>query len=210
MWVNATLYAKILRLLRKCLKRHKVQRRHRVVVMADAFGGHLTLRAMQKINKYRFYFVLLSAGLTWLLQPLDVQTFVCVKRFLRDRYAQVPEHEPEPRLILTSLRDLLAAIAKLFRTCGLEQCLRLDWIKRSVPTIQQIDSHRARVGSLPTDTSGAPDRRSHPTKHPRRPPAPPRLHRWVFASATTTRDISAKKITDSMGGAARNPQSKHR
>ena len=87
--------------------------------MADAFGGHLTLRAMKKINKYRFYFVLLSAGLTWLLQPLDVQTFVCVKRFLRDRYAQVPEQEPEPRLILTSLRDLLAAIAKYF--------VHVDW-----------------------------------------------------------------------------------
>ena len=54
MWVNATLYAKILRLLRKCLKRYNVQHRHRVVVMADAFGGHPTLRAVRAITYMDF------------------------------------------------------------------------------------------------------------------------------------------------------------
>ena len=82
MLVNATLYAKILRLLRKCLRIRNIQHRRRVVIMADAFGGHITFHAMKAITKYEFYVVLLSAGLTWLLQPLDVQTFVCVKKVL--------------------------------------------------------------------------------------------------------------------------------
>ena len=45
MWVNTALYAKVLRLLRKCLKLHRVQRHYQVILFADAFGGHITVRS---------------------------------------------------------------------------------------------------------------------------------------------------------------------
>ena len=114
MWVNTDLYAKVLRLLRKCLKWHRVQRHYRVILFADAFGGHITVRSLFKMGDYGFWFVLLPAQLTWLLQPLDVQTFAQMKSFLRNRFASVPENNVNERLILTCLRHVFAAVRKYF------------------------------------------------------------------------------------------------
>ena len=119
MWVSSKLHKKILRLLRKCLRRLRIQHRYRVIVFADAFGGHITKESMWAMKDYGFFFVLLPAGLTWLLQPLDVQTFVQVKRFLRARYCSLPLEGPPDRIVLQALRDVLAAIAKYF--------VRKDW-----------------------------------------------------------------------------------
>ena len=114
MWVSSKLHKKILRLLRKCLKRLRIQHTYKVILLADAFGGHITIESMQAMKDYGFFFVLLPAGLTWLMQPLDVQTFVQVKRFLRARYCALPLEGPPTRIVLQALRDVLAAIATYF------------------------------------------------------------------------------------------------
>ena len=56
MWVNTRLYTKVLRLLRKCLKLHRIQRRYQVIFFADAFGGHITVRSLYKMGAYGFWF----------------------------------------------------------------------------------------------------------------------------------------------------------
>ena len=114
MWVTSKLHSTVLRLLRKCLKRLRIQRRCKVILFADSFGGHTTIGSMNAMRDYHFYFVLLPAGLTWLLQPLDVQTFVCVKRFLRDKFGRLPPGGNPVRIVLQALRDVLGAIAKFF------------------------------------------------------------------------------------------------
>ena len=114
MWVNTTLYTKVLRLLRKCLKLHRIQRRFQVIFFADAFGGHITMRSLYKMGAYGFWFVLLPAQLTWLLQPLDVKVFGYLKSFLRQRFITLRSQNADGHLILTAVRDVYAAVEKLF------------------------------------------------------------------------------------------------
>ena len=113
MWVTATLYATILRLLRKCMKRYNIQSQHRIIILADSFGGHTTVRALKAVRDYGYYFLLLSAGLTWLIQPLDVYAFVRLKRFMRERFMRVVDDAGE-RLIFKTLKDLVSAIQVIF------------------------------------------------------------------------------------------------
>ena len=54
MWVSSKLHATVLRLLRKCLKRLRIQRRHRVILFADAFGGHITKESMRAMRNYKY------------------------------------------------------------------------------------------------------------------------------------------------------------
>ena len=114
MWVSSKLHKIILRLLRKCLHRLRIQRLYHVILLADAFGGHITIESMAAMKDYGFYFVLLPAGLTWLMQPLDVETFVRVKRFLRARFGTVPETNAPTRIVLRALQDCVAAIMTYF------------------------------------------------------------------------------------------------
>ena len=112
MWVNTTLYAKVLRLMRKCLKLYRVQQHYQVIFFADALGGHITVRSLYKMGDYGFWFVLLPAQLTWMLQPLDVQTFAQIKAFLRSRFISFTQGAVNDSLILTCLRDVFAAVRK--------------------------------------------------------------------------------------------------
>ena len=114
MWVNTSSYTKVLRLLRKCLKFHRIQRRFQVIFFADAFGGHITVRSLYKMGAYGFWFVLLPAQLTWLLQPLDVKVFGYLKAFLRQRFITVPAQNFNDSLVLTAIRDVFAAVEKWF------------------------------------------------------------------------------------------------
>ena len=124
MWVNTALYAKVLSLLRKCLKLHRVQRHYQVILFADALGGHITVRSLYKMGDYGFWFVLLPAQLTWLLQPLGVQTFAQMKSFLRHRFASVTENALNDSLILTCLRGCIRCSAKVLRGTKLGPGLR--------------------------------------------------------------------------------------
>ena len=137
-WVTATLYAIILRLLRKCMKRHNIQETHRIVIMADAFGGHTTVRALNAVRKYGYYFLFLSAGLTWLMQPLNVYAFVRVKRFMRDRFTREAQGESE-RLIFKTLNDLVTGIQVLFTNVSWSQAFEsLGLCGHCLPTSHTI------------------------------------------------------------------------
>ena len=69
---------------------------------------------MEAMRHYRFWFCLLPANMTYLMQPLDVQTFAQVKRFLRERFNSLPPDGIRVRLVLQALRDIIAAIRKFF------------------------------------------------------------------------------------------------
>lgn len=116
MWVSSKIWVVVLRLLRKSLKRLRIQRTYKVILFADAFGGHITVASMQAMKKYRFWFVLLPAGLTWLMQPLDVQAFVQVKRFLKARFMSLESATDPVRIVVQALLDCVAAVEEFFTT----------------------------------------------------------------------------------------------
>ena len=66
------------------------------------------------MGAYGFWFVLLPAQLTWLLQPLDVKVFGYLKSFLRQRFITLRSQNADGHLILTAVRDVYAAVEKLF------------------------------------------------------------------------------------------------
>ena len=114
MWLNTSIFRTILRLLRKILKYHHVQRRHQVILYLDAFGGHIAVASLEKMRDYHFWFVLLPAALTWLLQPLDVKTFSKMKAFLKCRFISYTTNAQDGPLILKALRDILQGIRRFF------------------------------------------------------------------------------------------------
>ena len=114
MWLNTGIFRSILRLLRKILHHHHIQRRYKVILYLDAFGGHISIGSLQQMHAYHYWFVLLPASLTWLLQPLDVKTFALVKRFLRQRFLSYTSQAQDGPHILKALRDLIVAIERFF------------------------------------------------------------------------------------------------
>ena len=50
MWVSSTLHKTILRLLRKCLKRLRIQNFYKVILFVDSFGGHITVESMRAMK----------------------------------------------------------------------------------------------------------------------------------------------------------------
>ena len=132
------------------------------------------MRSWYKMGAYGYWFVLLPAQLTWLLQPLDVKVFGYVKAFLRRPFITVAEHSFDDRLILTAIRDVFTAVrkffverswAKAFDTLGLNGgippsrkhiLLECGWtvfpsIVRTRPTTEIICSNTPRGRTLHTD-----------------------------------------------------------
>ena len=66
------------------------------------------------MGDYHYWLVVLPAKLTWMLQPLDVQVLVLVKRFLRERFSQPRLAENGGSIALLALRDCVAAITNYF------------------------------------------------------------------------------------------------
>ena len=114
MWLNTKIFMDVLNLLRAILDLYKIQQTHRCILYVDAFGGHTSIPTLKKMKDCHFWFVLLPANLTYLLQPLDVKTFRMVKRFLRERFASYTTLAEDGQLIMKALRDILEAIQEYF------------------------------------------------------------------------------------------------
>ena len=114
MWLNTKIFIDVLNLLQAILDLYEIQQTHRCILYVDAFGGHTSIPTLKKMTDCHFWFVLLPANLTYLLQPLDVKTFRMVKRFLRERFASYATLAEDGQLIMKALRDILEAIQEYF------------------------------------------------------------------------------------------------
>ena len=57
---------------------------YQVIWLSDACKAHMAPEVMDAIACAGFWYCIIPANLTWLLQPLDVLTFVMLKRFMKD------------------------------------------------------------------------------------------------------------------------------
>jgi hypothetical protein len=117
-WVTNENMPTILTLLRRAIRR---QRPHaEVVIVMDSASQHTSDAVLRHTSLISVHLVLVPAGLTWLLQPLDTHVFATLKRVLASlqqqaRAARLPGPLP-PGLWLDILREAV-----------LDVLVRRDW-----------------------------------------------------------------------------------
>ena len=77
-WVSAESLCPILTSLRRVVRQHRPGRR--LLVVWDAASQHLNLVVLRHARRLGIQILLIPAGLTWLLQPLDSHVFASFKR----------------------------------------------------------------------------------------------------------------------------------
>ena len=85
-WNNSHTQADIVTLTKNVLAPHL--ERYQVIWLSDACKSHMAQDVMTAILDVGFWYCILPANLTWLLQPLDVTTFVMFKRFLKNEFTE--------------------------------------------------------------------------------------------------------------------------
>ena len=85
-WNNKETQAEIVALTKVALGAHL--ERYQVIWLSDACKAHMAPEVMAAIADAGFWYCMVPANLTWLLQPLDVVTFVMFKRFSKQEFME--------------------------------------------------------------------------------------------------------------------------
>ena len=85
-WNNSHTQADIVTLTKNVLGPHL--ERYQVIWLSDACKAHMAREVMAAIAGAGFWYCIIPANLTWLLQLLDVTTFVMLKRFLKNEFTE--------------------------------------------------------------------------------------------------------------------------
>ena len=81
-WVTAEIFKRILTKLRAACR--QVRGNARILLWMDAASQHVGVEVLNHAARLHIYLVLVPAGLTWLMQPLDVYVFAKLKTAMRD------------------------------------------------------------------------------------------------------------------------------
>ena len=80
-WNDHMTQVEIIFLLSRCLADIVVEKQ--VILLFDACKVHLAPAVLTALAIVKIWYVVIPAKLTWMLQPLDLMAFVCLKRFMR-------------------------------------------------------------------------------------------------------------------------------
>jgi hypothetical protein len=86
-WVTAELFKDILTRLRAACR--QVRGNARILLWMDAASQHVGVDVLNHAARLHIYLVLVPAGLTWLMQPLDVYVFAKLKTAMRDGHRKL-------------------------------------------------------------------------------------------------------------------------
>lgn len=104
-WMNETIMCILVRLLHAHLK--DVWNDYHVVLMLDAFGGHIHYNVQLQCNRFGIVLIIIPASLTWLLQPCDTHVFCIFKKHLRRMWAGVTNEAEEGFIDVVALLTLV-------------------------------------------------------------------------------------------------------
>ena len=107
-WNNTHEHCVIIRLLSLVLQ--PLRGRYQLVLIFDAVPLHLADAVMAELKAEGFWYLVIPARLTWLLQPLDTHTFAKFKRHLRIHHQDAASAPSEPNVTLRMLRLVIGAI----------------------------------------------------------------------------------------------------
>ena len=114
-WNSAELFVELLSLLDVVLEPFKATTRF--IFMCDAVPLHTETSVLAALTTLRdhFWFILIPAKVTWLLQPLDVGVFSILKRELRRRYAIASITDCTEKELLRMIRLLSVVVREVTR-----------------------------------------------------------------------------------------------
>ena len=92
-WVTVDSLCPILTELRRVVRAHRPG--HRLVVVWDAASQHLNILVLRHARRLGIHVLLIPAGLTWLLQPLDSHVFASFKQLAHRLQLEARSSAPE-------------------------------------------------------------------------------------------------------------------
>jgi len=140
-WNSSEVFSELMRLLREVL--WSFRDATRFLISFDAVPLHIEKEVLRTIgDSVCFWFLLIPAKLTWLLQPLDVAVFSLLKRMIRRRFLDDVPHGDD-KAVARMIRILIEVVPKLlysdswtgvFRRTGLwhNQTLVSNYIKKQL------------------------------------------------------------------------------
>lgn len=131
-WTNAKLCSLIVARLGAILKQHASE--YQPILFLDALPAHLALPVMDSCARTGILPLVIPAGCTDILQPLDTHIFSCLKARLRELYAEAQQRCEEDVSMPAFIDCTGAAIAEIL--CG------RDWSHSFVDNGFDIDQSR--------------------------------------------------------------------
>ena len=82
-WMTSSILKQVLTIYRRAIR--AVRPNAEIVMVFDVAPQHVTHEVFMHLNRLGLHTLLIPAGMTWLLQPLDTHVFSTLKRSLHDR-----------------------------------------------------------------------------------------------------------------------------
>jgi hypothetical protein len=82
-WMTSSILKQIFTIYRREIRVHRPNAE--IVMVFDVASQHVTREVFMHLNRLGLHTLLIPAGMTWLLQPLDTHVFSTLKRTLHDR-----------------------------------------------------------------------------------------------------------------------------
>ena len=112
-WNNIETQAEIVTLTKHVLGAHLD--RYQVIWISDACKAHFAPKVMRHMSAAGFWYCVIPAKLTWLLQPLDVSTFVLFKRFLKQEFADSLGHPSAEPNVVRMMRIVVRGVRRILQ-----------------------------------------------------------------------------------------------
>ena len=126
-WTTSAIMVRLLTLLHRCLG--AVLSTRKVILSADAFRAHMTQPVFRAAARLGFFYFLVPARMTWVLQPCDTHVFALFKRSLEERVQAATARTADGRLGRPALIECVGATVedilrrrswkRAFEDCGL-------------------------------------------------------------------------------------------
>ena len=104
-WTTGELMVAVVRTLRQCLESDLVDRQ--VILSSDVFRAHTTKAVWRAMARLNFFYFLIPARMTWVMQPCDTHVFAQFKRHLQEAAQTAAVRDEKGYVPLATLFDIV-------------------------------------------------------------------------------------------------------
>ena len=104
-WTTGELMVAVVKTLRQCLESDLVDRQ--VILSSDVFRAHTTKAVWRALARLNFFYFLIPARMTWVMQPCDTHVFAQFKRHLQEAAQTAAVRDQKGYVPLATLFDIV-------------------------------------------------------------------------------------------------------
>ena len=104
-WTTGELMVAVVKTLRQCLESDLVDRQ--VILSSDVFRAHTTKAVWRAMARLNFFYFLIPARMTWVMQPCDTHVFAQFKRHLQEAAQTAAVRDEKGYVPLATLFDIV-------------------------------------------------------------------------------------------------------